>query len=254
MDIAIYLLVGIVSAKEWHKLMEFFMRQLTLDFHLNERITLESFIVGENLHLVSALKNLFSSSEFCWYLWGEIGVGRSHLLQAIAYAANQKKYAVNYISLADYQKLSPEILLGLDQYEIVLWDDVDAIIGQPNWEEALFHAYNQLQAKGAKLICTATAPALATPFRLADLRSRLAAAITFQVKSLHDDEKLLVLQQRAKSRGMHLNDSVGRYLLSHCPRDMSALLACLDKLEAASLEEKRLLTIPFIKTALFNQK
>lgn len=226
------------------------MRQMTLDLHLNERVTFESFIVGDNAQLILSLKNLFDNAEFCWYLWGEKGVGRSHLLQAIAYAANQKKYTMNYISLADYQKMSPEILFGLDQYDIVLWDDVDAIIGEPNWEEALFHAYNQLQARGAKLICTASSPALSTPFRLADLRSRLAAAITFQVKPLQDDEKLLFLQQRAKSRGMHLNDQVGRYLLNHCPRDMSALLAFLDLLDAASLEEKRLLTIPLCRRIL----
>ena len=69
---------------------------------------------------------------------------------------------------------------------------------------------------------------------------------------LRDEEKLAALQQRAKSRGMQLNDHVGRYLLSHCPRDMSALFSTLDQLDSASLEEKRLLTIPFVKSVLLN--
>ena len=228
------------------------MWQLTLNLQLNERITFDSFIVGDNAQLINALKNLLDSREFSWYLWGEQGVGRSHLLQSCAYAAHQNNMAVNYIPFADHLKLSPDILQGLDQYEIVLWDDVDAIAGIPEWEEALFHAYNQLHSAGAKLLCTAISSPLSSPLQLADLRSRLAAAVTYQVKPLRDEEKVAALQQRAKSRGMQLNDQVGRYLLSHCPRDMSALFSTLDQLDSASLEEKKLLTIPFVKSVLLN--
>jgi DnaA family protein len=228
------------------------VRQMTLNLQLNERITFDSFIVGDNAELIDALRNVSQSTEFCWYLWGERGVGRSHLLQSCAYAANQLQLKVMYIALADYQKSSPDIVRGMDQYDIVLWDDVDAIAGLNEWEVALFHAYNQLQAAGSKLICTATIPSLSSSIKLADFRTRLAAGVTYQVKPLRDEEKLAALQQRAKSRGMQLSDSVGRYLLSHCPRDMSALFSCLDQLDSASLEEKRLLTIPFVKSVLLN--
>lgn len=230
------------------------MRQLTLNLQLNERITFDSFIVGDNAELIDTLKKFFHSAEFCWYLWGEQGVGRSHLLQSCAFAAHQQNLTVNYISLADYKKISTDILQGLEQYDVVLWDDIDVIAGITEWEEALFHAYNQLQSASAKLLCTAISSPLSSPLHLADLRSRLAAAVTYQVKSLRDEEKLAALQQRAKSRGMQLNDHVGRYLLSHCPRDMSALFAALDQLDSASLEEKRLLTIPFVKSVLLNDQ
>jgi DnaA family protein len=226
------------------------VRQLTLNLQLNERVSFDSFIVGDNAQLFNALQNLFVSSEFCWYLWGEQGVGRSHLLQSCAYAANQLQKKVMYIALADHQQLSPDIIRGIEQYDIVIWDDVDAIAGLNEWEVALFHAYNQLQPTGAKIISAATSSPTASHIQLPDLRSRLAAGVTYQVKPLRDEEKLAALQQRAKSRGMHLNDSVGRYLLSHCPRDMSALFSFLDQLDAASLQEKRLLTIPFVKSVL----
>lgn len=226
------------------------MRQLTLDLHLNERVTFDSFIVGENAEAVHALRAIFSNTEFCWYLWGELGVGRTHLLQSVAHAANQLQKKVMFISLADYQALSPDIVRGIDQYDLVLWDDVDAIAGLDEWEVALFHGYNQLQSAGAKLVFTAANSPLTSPIHLPDFRTRLAAGVTYQIKPLHDEEKLAALQQRAKSRGMHLNDSVARYLLNHCPRDLSALFSCLDQLDAASLEEKRMLTIPFVKSVL----
>lgn len=226
------------------------MRQLTLDLHLSEKITFENFVVGENSELINALNNIFSSQEFCWYLWGEQSVGRTHLLQASANYADQVKKKVMYVALSDYSKLSPDIVRGMDLFDIVLWDDVDAIAGLNEWEVALFHAYNQLQAAGSKLVCTASASPLSNNIQLPDFRSRLAAGVTYQVKALSDEEKLSALQQRAKLRGMQLSDSVGRYLLTHCPRNLSALFALLDKLDALSLEEKRLLTIPFVKTVL----
>lgn len=230
------------------------MRQLTLNLSLTERVSFESFVVGKNTQLVSALKNLFTSPERCWYLWGEAGVGRTHLLQACASAAHQQQYSVNFIPFSDYQKMSVDILQGVDQYDINCWDDVDAIAGLPEWEEALFHAYNQLQSAGTKLLCTALSSPLVSPIKLADLRSRLAAAVTYQIKPLQDEEKVAALQRRAKSRGMQLNDQVGRYLLSHYSRDLAALFSCLDQLDSASLEEKRMLTIPFVKSVLLNEK
>lgn len=226
------------------------MRQLTLNLHLNEKITFDSFVVGENAELINALKNVFLTKEFFWYLWGEQSVGRTHLLQSCAYFAHQLQKKVMYVALSDYSTLSPDIVRGMDQFDLVLWDDVDAIAGLNEWEVALFHAYNQLQIAGSKLICTASNSPLSSSIQLPDFRSRLAAGVTYQVKSLRDEEKLSALQQRAKLRGMHLNDSVGRYLLSHCPRNLSDLFALLDKLDSASLEEKRLLTIPFVKAVL----
>ncbi len=223
---------------------------MTLDLQLNERITFNSFIVGDNAEAVHALQTIFSSSEFCLSLWGDTGVGRSHLLQSCAHAAGLQEKKVMYIALGDYQSLSPDIVRGIDQYDLLLWDDVDAIAGLHEWEVALFHGYNQLQSAGAKLVYTAATSPLTSPIQLPDFRTRLAAGVTYQIKSLHDEQKLSALQQRAKSRGMQLTDSVGRYLLNHCPRDLSALFACLDQLDSASLEEKRMLTIPFVKSVL----
>ena len=46
---------------------------------------------------------------------------------------------------------------------------------------------------------------------------------------------------------MELSDDVARYLINRAARDLSELMACLDTLESASLEEKRKLSIPFVK-------
>ena len=71
-----------------------------------------------------------------------------------------------------------------------------------------------------------------------------------QVQSLSDEDKVTALSLRAKQRGFGLSDEVAGYLLKHCPRDMKNLFTILDRLDDASLQAQRRLTIPFIKKCL----
>ena len=103
--------------------------------------------------------------------------------------------------------------------------------------------------QSGKLLFSYAAPA-SLPLKLADLKSRLGAGITFHIQSLSDEEKLMALQLRARFRGMVLPAEVGQYLLRHFPRDMGKLFLLLDELDRASLAAQSRLTIPFVKTVL----
>ncbi len=226
------------------------VQQLTLNIQLNERIRFANFVVGDNAEVLSTLQSLWQADEFCYYVWGELGVGRTHLLQASCHEADQSGKTLFYIPLAAAETLSPMILQGIDAFDLVVWDDVDAIAGNAEWEEALFHAYNLLQAVGRKLLVSANCSAMLNPIHLLDLRTRLASGVSYHLKPLSDKQKLIALQQRAHEHGMMLTDQVGRYLLSHYSREMSALFEMLAQLEAATLQAKRKLTIPLVKETL----
>jgi len=68
--------------------------------------------------------------------------------------------------------------------------------------------------------------------------------------SWDDKEKQHALQQRAKKRSLDLGDDVVNYLLKHSTRDMNSLFILFEKLDKASMVEKRKLTIPIIKSYL----
>ena len=88
------------------------------------------------------------------------------------------------------------------------------------------------------------------PVELPDLKSRLTLALVFQLQGLSDEDKLRALQLRASRRGLHLTDEVGRFILTRGSRSMAALFELLDKLDQASLQAQRKLTIPFLKETL----
>lgn len=227
--------------------------QLTLNMSLDDTASFQNFYPGDNHALFVYLQFFIQPSQalaHLLYLWGFPGSGRSHLLQACCHAAHAQGLAVAYLPLREFLTFSPEILQGIEAYNLVCIDDVDVIVGQPLWEEALFHCYNRLQQTQARLIVSGSATAAQLNFCLPDLQSRLVSGVTFQVKALSDEQKLTALQLRAAVRGLDLSEEVGQFLLHHYARDMVSLFHALERLDQASLIAKRKLTIPFIKQVL----
>lgn len=225
--------------------------QLTLGVGLKDEATFSNFYQGRNAQLVTALKNTVNNEgERVIYFYGTGGQGCTHLLQACCHAAHQMKRSAVYVPLSHHAELTPEIFEGLESLNLVCIDDVHRIAGKPAWEEALFHLYNRIDDAGGRLIVTANVAPKALGVLLPDMMSRLAWGVVFQVQPLSDAEKLEAFIMRAERRGITLNEDVGKFILTHCPRHMSTLFAALDVLDKMSLAAQRKLTIPFVKEIL----
>lgn len=206
--------------------------------------------MGENQLIVDSFANVLAEAGFnAFYIWSAHSAGRTHLL----HAANQYERGklTSYIPLKQYYHLAPDILLGLDDYDVVCLDDIHCIAGDLAWEEAIFDLFNKLTEKNrSKLIITANVPPKQIPFVLPDLSSRLGWGQVYQLKALNDEDKLKALQLRAQLRGFELPTEVGLFLLKRVNRDTRTLFSLLDKFETATLIQQRKLTIPFIKSIL----
>ncbi len=228
-------------------------QQLALSLHLQDDATLASFYEGQNGTLMAALKAFLGSEpvEHYLYLWGEEGVGRTHLLQAACQARVSEGLSACYIPLQESLGHDPKVLLeGLESLSLICVDDLEMLAGHTDWEEAFFHYFNRARASGTQLLLAGASAPRHLAIQLKDLKSRLAWGLIFQVHGLNDEEKLMALQLRAKARGLVLADDVGRFLLRRWSRDMSTLYGTLAQLDQASLSAQRRLTIPFIKAVL----
>ena len=227
------------------------VQQLALRMWLRESATFANYVSGGNALPVTALQQACTgAAERFIYLWGSDGVGKSHLLQAACHSATAVGEGGVYLPLSE-PGLVPEMLDGLEQMAVVAIDSLDAVAGDRAWETAIFHLYNRIRDQGhGVLLVAANQPLPAQPLVLPDLHSRLAWGLVFQLQNLSDDEKLAALQQRAHQRGFELSEEVGRYLLRHYQRDMSALFELLELLDQRSLAQQRRLTIPFVKEVI----
>ena len=225
--------------------------QLSLRVNLRDEATFDNFLSGSNTQLVKTLEKMTRQQTDCfYYLWGHHGVGRTHLLQACCHQADRLHQSSLYLPLSELQAFDPSLLLDLEHQSIICLDDLDSIIGLTHWEEALFHLYNRALASTAILIFSSHCAPYELALALPDLKSRLAACLIFHMTPLTDQEKIAALQLRAKYRGFYLPDDVGLFLLRRCPRHMSDLFHCLDRLFQASLKTKKRVTLALARNIL----
>ncbi|KAF0191409.1 MAG: regulatory inactivation of DnaA Hda protein [Gammaproteobacteria bacterium] len=225
--------------------------QLPLGIALREVASFKNFIAGQNGEAVAWLRRAIGGAdERIFFLWGESGAGKSHLLQAVCREITALSEPAAYLPLAQLPEVSPTMLNGMDALGAVCVDDVETVAGNAAWEEALFHLFNRIRDNNKMLVVAGRSAPAQLPLRLADLRSRLGWGAVCQIKALDDDGKMQAMQQRARGRGLELPDDVAAFLLRHYRRDTGNLFALLDRLDETSLIAQRRLTIPFVKTII----
>lgn len=227
------------------------LTQLPLGLSLRDDAIFENYFVADNRQLIEVLTAFIAGqSESFLYCYGDAGVGKTHLLQACCHAGSEQQKILFYLPLKNYEELTPAVFDGMEAQHLICLDDVDAIVGNAMWEEALFHFYNRVRDRGALLLMSAKIAPQQLSCVLPDLQSRLRSALVLPIKNLADHEKIEALKMRAKLRGFDLPDEVASYLIRHYPRDMQGLFAVMELLDKASLAAKRKLTIPFVKSVM----
>ena len=214
------------------------MTQLLLNIAPGWVPALDNFVAGRNVELLSALRHTLAgtASEWCFFLWGEEGSGKSHLLQAIVGHARMLGQSATYA-----HAVVPQFA------QVVAVDDVGALDDAA--QIALFQLYNRLRESGGILLVSG----MAAPAHLSlrdDLRTRLGWGLVYQVHALSDGEKTQALEQHAEARGLILPREVAQYLLRHGRRDLPALLVLLDALDQHCLRLKRAPSVPLLKEVM----
>jgi DnaA family protein len=228
------------------------MSQLALPLQLADHAVFASYLATGNEALVAELQALVGGDAAggC-YLWGAAATGKTHLLQAVCDQAGDESI---YLPMDMVASASPAMLDGLADRHLICIDDLDAVIGKPDWERALFVLYNQVIEVGSCLIVAASASPRRAIFALADLQSRLSQLPVFQLQELNDADTCKALQLRARHRGLDLPDDTAQFLLSRHRRDMASLYRLLDRLDSAAMQAQRRLTIPFVRQVLLEEK
>lgn len=231
-------------------------KQIPLAVQLPDGETFENFVDAGNAQLVQHLKGLgetaqYQTDPFLTYISGDAGTGKSHLLYSLCHVAQANDIRHLYLSLKHKEQFSEHILDGLEQTQLICIDDVDCLKGNDSWQVAMFNLINRVkESKTSRLILTANAGPANISLDLPDLQSRLSWGVSYHLKALTDTDLEKALTVRAQQRGFELPDEVAHFLINHTPRDMPSLMDVLSQLDQMSLQEKRKITIPFVKSIL----
>lgn len=227
--------------------------QYSLDIALPKFATFETFIDKSDSQLLSVLKQLVQrslSEPRQYFLWGSTCTGKTHLLQAICnHQANTQQNAI-YLPMKELVSQSAKILNDMQQLDVLCIDDVDAVLGDEEWDRQLFLLINELRANNKSIVMTATVNPHEAMVSFPDLASRLVWGPVYKLNLLADDDKSLAIQKHANARGLDVSTEVCSFLLKRFPRDLNKLIGLIDQLDKESLIQQKKVTVPFVKSVL----
>lgn len=190
------------------------------------------------------------------YLVGPPGTGKTHLALATCAAVDAAGQRAAYLPLRAAAGRLGEALEALadpareEGGALLALDGLDAIAGTRDDEVALFAFHDRARRAGLRVLYVASVAPDRLPLVLPDLRSRLSQCARIVLAPLDDAGRREVLRERARRRGLVLEEAALDWLLSRAGRDLGGLAALLERLDRASLAAQRKITVPFLREVL----
>ena len=224
--------------------------QLPLSLRPPSDQRLEAF-VGAPAGAIAQLRALARDPGADWlYVDGAAGTGKTHLALALCAEAGQAGRQAVYLPLRAAAGRLGEALEAAEMAAVVALDVLEMIAGDRDDEVALFEFHNRARAEGRGVLYLGTLAPAALPLCLPDLRSRLGQCTRITLGVLDDDGRRQVLRDRARRRGLVLEEAAIDWLLTRTGRDLGQLLPLLDRIDRESLAAQRRVTVPFLRKAL----
>lgn len=208
------------------------MRQLQLDIepHLDAKIS--DFAGPSWAPVIDNIRQLHTGLIKHYYIYGEAGAGKSHLLSAICDSYLDVGKTAIKVSLLELLDAPVEALHALDMYDLVALDDIEAINGMGQWQRAVFHLINLNYEGTGQLVFSSRLAPTELKLQLPDLQSRLTQAVSIRIPNgQHYSDRQALLNAVMLRRGWHFERQIVEYLLMYGPQKTATLLRTLEKLE-----------------------
>ena len=227
------------------------MKQIALDIGLSTGPTLANFCAGPNeaalRHMelwIGVKSSATNRSPVPTYFWGPSGSGKTHLLKAAREALREQGARVGWLDASTLE--APEFS---ESWVAVVLDDVHLYTAAQ--QQTAFNWFVNAQTHQRPVLAAGELPPADLKLR-DDLRTRLGWGHVFAMHMLSEPERRAVLRQSADARGVFLSDEVMDFMLTRFSRDLGSLMELLELLDGYSLQTKRPITIPLIKSMMEN--
>lgn len=214
---------------------------------LNERYTFDSFIVGSGNELAFAacqsITLLPGTKYNPLFLYGGVGIGKTHLIQAVGNAilARNRSAKVLYISTEQFVqefvdairfKRTADFANFYRSVDVLIIDDVQFIAGKEKMQEEFFHTFNALHQANKQIIISSDKPPHNIPTLEERLRSRFAWGMTIDMQNPDFETRCAIVQTKAHSSGIELPRDVSEYLALNISTNIRELEGALNQLLA----------------------
>jgi chromosomal replication initiator protein len=214
---------------------------------LNERYTLDSFVVGASNDLAFAACQAVTTQPGTKYnplfLYGGVGIGKTHLLQGIGnvLSARDPSAKVLYISMEQFVQEFVDALrfrktaAFAKHYrtaDALIVDDVQFIAGKEKMQEEFFHTFNALHQANKQIVISADKPPKDIPTLEDRLRSRFGGGMSIDMQIPDFETRCAIVQAKAQSHDIELDHDVVEYLATNIQTNIRELEGALNQLLA----------------------
>jgi len=208
----------------------------------NAKYTFDSFVIGGNNCFAHGACHAISSSPGTVYnplfIHSPTGLGKTHLLQAVAQAVcqNKKRAKVEYLFSEEFcnlyidalnRKTLPDFRNHFRSVDVLLIDDVHFFAGKEGLQEVFFHTFNALYNAHKQIILTSDRP----PSEIGGLEKRLVSrfecGLTVDIQSPDLETRIAILRQKQKDHTVKFSDAILQHLASKVKSNIRRLEGAL---------------------------
>jgi chromosomal replication initiator protein len=214
-------------------------------FGLNPRYTFESFVVGRGNELAHAACQAVANNPGRIYnplfIYGGVGLGKTHLLQAIGNEIAKKTNKVLYTTSENFTNdyvnsvRSGKAKEFKDRYrnvDLLLIDDVQFMGGKDGTQQEFFHTFNELQQADKQIILTSDKPPKLIPALEARLASRFESGMVADIGQPDLETKVAILERKAREKNYLLDAEILHYVAANIKNNIRELEGALNKVVA----------------------
>jgi len=222
------------------------------------RFTFENYIVGMSNEVAHSASELVAANPGAAYnplfLYGGVGLGKTHLLHAIAHDLRQRhpnlrilytfgeSYVNEVMTAMKNNRLDALRYQYRGQCDVLLMDDVHYLAGREFAQEEFFHTFNELYNAQKQIVFTSDQVPSSIPKVSERLRSRFEWGLAVDIAPPDEELRIRILLRKAAREGIDLSEDVARFLAQRFPNSVRELEGALNRVAAHSLIRKVPLT------------
>jgi chromosomal replication initiator protein len=214
-------------------------------FGLNSRYVFDSFVVGKGNELAHAAAQAVAANPGQAYnplfIYGGVGLGKTHLLQAIGHAVSTKTNKVLYVSS---EKFTNDYIQSVragqakdfkDRYrnvDLLLIDDIQFMGGKDGTQEEFFHTFNELHQSNKQIVISSDRPPKSIPALEKRLLSRFEWGMIADIVQPNNETRVAILEAKCKERNYFLEKDVLEYISDNVQNNIRELEGALNRIIA----------------------